>query len=196
MQEIVSRPIFSEHKAWIGQEEPVSVSDVKAQLRFVFDEEDGLIEGYIASARDLCESELNRKLRRQRVELTYSAWNAGLRLDRMGHDVEIESIKYSDSQGITRQLDSTAYRLQKRHLMLVVPAVGVQWPDLEKSAPTITVTLQAGYLQSADIPRALKNWICAVAASMFRNRESHSEKPMSELEFIGGLLDQYRISIV
>ena len=196
MQDIVSRPIFSEHKAWIDQQEPVSVSDVKAQLRFVFDEEDGLIAGYIASARDRCENELNRKLRRQRVELTYSAWNSGLRLDRMGHDVQIESIQYIDSKGISRQLESESYRLQKRHLMMIVPAGGFEWPDLEIVNPTITVTLQAGYSQSADIPQALKNWICAVAASMFRNRESHSEKPMSELEFIGGLLDQYRISIV
>lgn len=196
MQDIVSRPIFSEHKAWIDQEEPVSVSDVKAQLRFVFDEEDELITGYIASARDRCENELNRKLRRQRVELTYTSWNAGLRLDRMGHDVQIESIRYVDSQGVTRQLDSGSYRLQKRHLMLIVPAAGFHWPELERDAPTITVTLLAGYSQSADIPQALKNWICAVAASMFRNRESHSEKPMSELEFIGGLLDQYRITIV
>jgi hypothetical protein len=46
------------------------------------------------------------------------------------------------------------------------------------------------------VPQAVKSWILAVVASMFRARESHSEKTMTELEFIGGLLDDYRIKIV
>jgi uncharacterized phiE125 gp8 family phage protein len=67
-----SRPDFIERKEWVSEEEPVTVAQVKSQLRFVFDNEDALITGYIASARDRCEAELNRKLRRQRAELTYS----------------------------------------------------------------------------------------------------------------------------
>jgi len=191
-----SRPDFIQRKQWITQEEPVTVAEVKAQLRFVFDMEDALISGYIASARDRCEAELNRKIRRQRLELTYSAWGTGLRLDRMGHEVEIESITYVDATGATQTMPSADYRIKKDHLLLVLPAIGTDWPALNCEEPTIVVTLQAGYADAADVPQPVKNWIMAVAASMFRSRESHSDKSMTELEFIGGLLDDYRIKIV
>lgn len=196
MRTFQSRPDFIERKEWVSQEEPVTVAEVKSQLRFVFDNEDALIGGYIASARDRCEAELNRKLRRQRAELTYSAWGTGLRLDRMGHDVEIESITYVDTAGAVQTLPSTDYRIKKEHLLLVLPAIGKDWPALNCEEPTIVVTLQAGCAAATDVPQPVKNWIMAVAASMFRSRESHSDKTMTELEFIGGLLDDYRINIV
>lgn len=196
MRTFQSRPDFIERKAWISQAEPVTVADVKAQLRFSFDTEDTLIAGYIAGARDRCEAELNRKLRRQRAELTYSAWGTGLRLDRMGHDAVIESITYVDTAGATQTWPSVDYRIKKEHLLLVLPAIGKDWPALNCDDPTIVVTVAAGCATPADVPQPIKNWIMAVAASMFRSRESHGEKPMTELEFIGGLLDDYRIKIV
>lgn len=196
MRTFQSRPDFMERKAWISLDEPVTVADVKAQVRFVFDIEDALIGNYIAGARDRCEAELNRKLRRQRIELTYSAWGTGLRLDRMGHDVEIESITYVDAAGQVQTMPAADYRIKKEHLLLVLPAIGKDWPALNCEAPAIVVTLQAGCATPADVPQPVKNWIMAVAASMFRTRESHSDKTMTELEFIGGLLDDYRIKIV
>lgn len=196
MRTFQSRPDFIERKAWISQAEPVTVADLKAQLRFVFDSEDSLIAGYIASARDRCEAELNRKLRRQRAELTYGSWGTGLRLDRMGHDAVIESITYIDPMGQTQTLPSADYRIKKDHLLLVLPAMGKDWPALNCDNPTIAVTVAAGCETPDDVPQPVKNWIMAVAASMFRTRESHSDKTMTELEFIGGLLDDYRIKIV
>lgn len=196
MSRFNSRPEFIQRIEWIDQNEPVTVGEVKAQTRFVFDNEDSLIAGYIAAARDRCEAELNRKIRRQRIELTFSGWGSGLRLDRMGHEVDVESIRYIDASGQSQALSESMYRVRKRHLLTIEPAPGADWPALSCALPEVVVTVAAGYPSSADVPQPIKNWILAVAASMFRMRESHSEKPMTELEFIGGLLDDYRIGIV
>lgn len=196
MDRYLSRPDFARRLEWVDQNEPVSLADLKAQGRITFSNEDALLQSYIAAARDRCESELNRKIRRQRVELTYCAWGTGLRLDRLGHDIEIDSITYLDVNGDVQLLDAAAYRVKLAQLPVVLCTDGNDWPSLSQLRPEIVVTAQAGYLDADSVPPAIKQWIVAVASSLFRSRESHSDKTMNELEFIGGLLDEYRIQIL
>jgi uncharacterized phiE125 gp8 family phage protein len=189
-----SRPSFARRVAWVDANEPVSVAEVKAQSRIVFDDEDALLLGYVSAVRERCENELNRKIRRQTVELTYSGFGTGLRLDGLGHDVEVVSVEYVDAAGAFVTMQASEYRVQKGQVFKVVPVL--DWPVLSLSKPEVLVTVDAGYVSAAEVPSAVKQWIVANVASMYRAREAHSEKPMNELQFVCGLLDPYRITIV
>lgn len=189
-----SRPSFWRRVAWVGADEPVTVAEVKAQSRIVFDDEDTLLLGYVSAVRERCENELNRKIRRQTVELTYSGFGTGLRLDGLGHDVDVVSVEYVNAAGSYVAMQGTEYRVRSGHVFKVVPVL--DWPVLNAARPEVVVTVNAGYALPADVPSAIKQWIVANVGSMYRSREAHSEKPMNELQFVCGLLDPYRITII
>lgn len=197
MIHLCARPDFIQRTAWIGSDEPVTVAELKAQVRFAFGNEDTLIAGYIASARERCEAEINQRIRRQRLEMIYSGFGDGLRLDRAGHQVQVESVAYVDINGDTQTWSSNDYEIKKGNLFVVAPKVGRAFPNSSAfSESRVVVTLQAGYASAAEVPQAIKNWIMAQAASMFRNRESHGEKAAHELQFLAGLIDDFRVGIV
>lgn len=189
-----SRPGFARRVAWVDANEPVTVAEVKAQSRIVFDDEDALLLGYVSAVRERCENELNRKIRRQTVELMYSGFGTGLRLDGLGHEVDVVSVECMNAAGSFVAMQPSEYRVRQGQVFKILPVL--DWPALSASNPEVVVTAHAGYASAADVPSAIKQWIVANVGSMYRSREAHSEKPLNELQFVCGLLDPYRITIV
>ena len=192
---MLSRPEYVEPLSFIDEQEPVTVSELKAQARVTHSAEDTLLQMYIASARRVCEMELQAKVRQQSVLLRFCKWGNGLILHGLGPHVSVTSVQYVDVNGLTQTLDSGSYFLQQGRTCKLWP-LSVDWPSLSSQQPQITVTALAGYESASDVPDGIKHWIVAQAAAMYKNREAHADRPMVELQFIAGLLDPFRCPTV
>lgn len=176
-------------------EEPVTLEEVKLFLRVDGTDEDALIEGLIASAREAAEHLTNTSLCTQTLERVIDAFP----------EVEIElgsppvqtivSVKYIDTTGAQQTLDSSAYSLDKdRAPGWVLPAVDTEWPDTLDTANAVRVRFTAG-VDAAAVPKAVKTWIMLRVGTLYRFREQFQAGAVADLpnRFADSLLDSARV---
>ncbi len=71
------------------------------------------------------------------------------------------------------------------------------WPATEARPGRIRIDYLAGYGDdAADVPAAMRHYILALAAEMYRDREASSQVSTSKLEHVERSLDGYRIRVV
>lgn len=189
-----SLPKHISRVGYLDLEETVSLAEVKAQARVEFNDEDDLLAVFSASARERCELEIQAKVRRQRVVLEFWGWASGLMLSGVGPNIEVESVEVVHPDG-TETVASTVYTVKKGPVSKLVLRENQTWPDVEFES-VVRVTVQAGYADNAAVPLAIKQWISMMAATLYKVRETHSDKPMVSLGFVDGLLDPYRVTVV
>lgn len=190
-----SKPVYLQRLEFIDSAEPIDVAFLKAQCRIDNSVEDTLLALYIAAAREKCELELRAKVRQQSVKAYFTSFGCGLRLNGIGplsSVGDVTSIEYTDTTGALQVLDPTVYSLQQSVIPVLIAARGKDWPALPAVDPSVEVTVTAGYANVDAVPEPIKLWIAAEAASMFRSRESQTDKQMTRLDFIDGLLDPFR----
>lgn len=182
-------------------EEPVSLAEAKKHLR-VPDEltdDDELIAGQIAAARQRCEVEVKRAFVTQTWDLYLDGfprfdpggealWYVLRNLQRgyppaTGREstVEIprpplqsvEWIKYLDPAGVEQTLDPSAYRVLHGTPGGVVPAAGRCWPATLCGPDVVTVRFVAGYGGAAAVPAHVKAAIKLFVGDLYEHRESY-----------------------
>lgn len=182
-------------------EEPVSLADAKAHLRVTHNDEDALITGLIATARQAAESRTGRALVTQQWRQTLDAWptDGVIELDRPKL-LSVESVSYLDSDGARQTLDSAAYQIVADTLIgLVQPAYGTAWPACRETPGSIRVDYTAGYGSAAAVPQPIKAWMLLALATWYAQREAlvtgaaAAELPRA---FWHGLLDPYLIPAI
>lgn len=138
--------------------EPVTVAEVKEQLRIDGDEEDTLLETMITTARQLAEEETGRAFITQTWETTFWEGSNRIRLPRPEVQV-IESV--TDRDGETLE-----YQLRGRVLVLAYPA------------REVTVRWVAGYgPKPEDVPYTIRQAILETVGHFYENREGQGELP-------------------
>lgn len=190
-----SRPVFLQRLNFIDSNEPIDVAFLKAQCRIDNSVEDTLLALYIAAAREKCELELRGKVRKQTVKAFYTGFGCGLRLLGVGDIASVNaitSIEYTDTAAAIQVIDPSVYQLKVGVIPSLVTAPGKDWPALPAIDASVEVTVQAGYETADVVPEPIKLWIAMEAASMFRSRESQTDKQMVRLDFADGLLDPFR----
>lgn len=155
--------------------EPVSVADAKAHARVEVDDDDGLLEGLIVSARQFVENHIGRSLINQTLTLYldgFPSQGGSIALERPPIS-SITSVKYVDSAGVQQTLDSSKYSLDAvSEPARLLPAYGESWPVTRSHINVVEVAYVAGYGADKDsVPRAIRVAILQVVAHHYEHRE-------------------------
>lgn len=170
---------------------PVSLAEAKAHLRVDHDEDDVVIEAYIAAAVDHLDGWtgiLGRCLVEQTWQQDFEA--ACPVLLPLGPIIEVVSVSFTDAAGAPVTVDPEDYNLK-------VDAGGrarVEFAsDVLLSGP-IRITYKAGYpITTGDepastVPPAIKVAIMLMVGNWYENREAVSDKGLAELPFGASVL--------
>lgn len=135
---------------------PVTLAEAKDQIRELADDQDDFISGQlIPAAVELCEQHMRRALVRRTYELALDAWpDTGIiRLPRPPA-LAVDSIKYTDTDGVEQTMAASAYQLDNyEQPAAVIPAAGTCWPSIKCGVVNpIKVRYSAGYDLLADSP--------------------------------------------
>jgi len=171
-------------------EEPVTLTEAKAQLRLTTSDENTLISTLITVARQMAEQSAKCSLITQTWEAHYPEWKECFVLPN-GPVSSITSVKYwADSSGTTT-MSSNSYVFTSAGSLLE-PAYGTTWPaHIQKQYPII-VRYVAGYGAAAAVKSCAKQYILAMVSAMYHNRESLSPETLSAVPYIDRLLDPVR----
>jgi uncharacterized phiE125 gp8 family phage protein len=186
--------------------EPITVDELKAQVRTSSTAEDSLLAIYIAAARQAAEGELGRVLIDQTWRLKLDQFGG---LDSNGCAISeiripkptvrsITSVTYIDADGDSQTLASDQYVLDSLVSPgWLYPADGVEWPETDDVLNAVTITFVAGYgATAATVPAPIRAWILLTAAFLYSHREFMSaDGRITELpgRFTGSLLDPFRV---
>ena len=177
--------------------EPVSVDEIKSQLRIIDDDADNTtLSFYIQSAREFFETQTNRQLCTATWIATYDffpgrkvdeyrppGWRYGIiRLPRSPL-ASVVSVQYIDTNGDTQTLASTEYQVStKSEPGRVAPARFKVWPITDPmSMEAVTVTFTAGYGGASDVPVRFKQAIRFLVGHLYENREATVEQALTDL---------------
>jgi len=158
-------------------EEPVTLADLKSQLRVETNDEDALLISFIAAARAHVEALTRRRLVTQNWRVYLDVWPQRSRASPFGRVVELPlapvarvlAIRVYDELGVAQIVEPQQYRLDQAHVppRLIVDGVGRQ-PG--RNGNGIEIDVVAGYGDAALVPAPLKQAILRLAALWFEHR--------------------------
>lgn len=166
--------------------EPVTLAEVKAWARIDTSEDDDLLTGLIADARqhfDGKDAWFGRALMTQTWDLfldcfPYEAegWSydtapgIGVPLPPLQ---SVTSINYIDAAGTPQLLANTEYVVDtKAEPGQILPAFGKVWPATRSTINAVTVRFVAGYGAGAAVPQPIREWIKQATAYLYEHREA------------------------
>jgi uncharacterized phiE125 gp8 family phage protein len=159
--------------------EPVTVVEAKAQARIDTDADDGLIAGYILTAREAAETFTRRKLYTQTWDYTIdgtwptakvNGWYRPRIILPLPPLQSVTHVKYYDTSGVEQTLDPSQYRVDPTSYEgRIDAAYGVVWPSVRDQMATITVRMVVGF---SALPEAVRQAILLTVAHYYANRES------------------------
>lgn len=161
--------------------EPVTLTDVEAQCRIGSLSDEALaVERFISAIRQKAEAVTRRALITQVWELVLDAFPAGrcvitLPLPPLQ---SVDSITYTDIDGIEQTLDPLAYRaITDAEPAYVLPSYGLSWPSALNDVAVVRIRFTCGYGPVApdtanNVPEAIQQWILLNVANLYENRET------------------------
>lgn len=151
----------------ITQPQPlVSLDDAKDHLRLTENDEDGLIEGYIAAASAWIDGPagwLGRSIGLQTLEVRSNVFAGCERLP-YGPVISITSVKYIDAQGVEQTVDPAHYEVIADGLSV---KSGFAWPSHRGDAEGVRVRYVAG---EPIFPPQVRQAVLLLVGQWFRHR--------------------------
>lgn len=145
----------------------VTVQDIKEQARIDGSEEDGLISSYIEAASLYVETILDRALEAQTLESYLSSFPAGEIIIPRGPLVSVESVAYTDADGVDQTIDSANYEIDDDPWdARIVPVSGYDWPAVAEKLKAVRIRWVAG----TGAPEPVRQAIRMLAAHYVDNR--------------------------
>lgn len=160
-------------------EEPVSLAEAKAALRYQDDLFDPAIEMALRTAREQIDGPdgwLGRALMTQVWDLTLDY------LPACGIDLPLPplqavvSVNFMDYDGFSHVLDPSLWRLAAggSQPSVVIPPYSAYWPTVRTDTQAVRVRFRCGYADASVIPSAIKQWIIAKAGAIMAQPEAVS----------------------
>lgn len=209
--------------------EQISLADARLHLRLDDDgdsppthpDDPWLSAVGIPAAREYCEGDLARALAPQTLELALESFDAeivfvtrhGRRIwHRHRHDVielpmspvrSVTSVKYTDTDGTERTLDTTIYDVDLYSAPArIVLAFGASWPATQDIPNAVKIRYEAGYTLPGDspdtdpLPAALRAAMLLVLGALYENREDQTEARLSQIPLGAmALMAPYRLRL-
>ncbi|MEQ8292490.1 MAG: head-tail connector protein [Roseovarius sp.] len=183
------------------QELPVDLATARMHCRVDGHLEDGLIQGFLASATDYLDGPagmLGRAIISQEWLFELAAWPHCVRLPI--EPVQSVSITYIDTNGVEQSLNAANFDLvqsgvsQPTHLVMTE---GASLPQLGSGLYPVKIAITAGFGGAADVPKSLKTAIYMLVAHWHEHRqplvvgEAVSDVPMA----VSALLSRWRVML-
>lgn len=195
-------------------EEPVDLARVKSHLNVSIDDDDDLITGYIAAAREWCEKELRRAFVTRSYDVLFDGfysfprefltpeWQERPSLPIWGAIqlpkpplIAIDAITYLDPNGNPTVLPPSQYRVIKggRGAGTLTPAYGFSWPISRIEIGSVVISYHAGYGTAQNVPQAIQSAILLIVGGLYRFREPVTDVAMIPIPFtVKALLSTHR----
>lgn len=151
--------------------EPLTISEASAHLRVDSNAQEGLLLGYIASARQWCEVYTGRCFANQTWRQSWDGFLPVFRLFKAPL-VSVSAITYVDTAGTTQTLGASAYQVDaESEPPRIVPAYGQSWPSCRDQLNAVQITFVAGY-GSMPVPPPIRQAMRLLVGHMYENREA------------------------
>jgi uncharacterized phiE125 gp8 family phage protein len=157
-------------------EEPLTLSEAKAQCHVDTMDDDTLIIGLISAAREWCEKMDWRAYVTQTLELWLDYWPAGAIIVPRPPLQTVESVEYYDIGDNAFTLSDSKYIVDAvsqpgRIVLRTYETWPITYPVL-RSANGICVTYTAGYGMAVDVPQRIKQAMLLLVGHWYENREN------------------------
>lgn len=151
-------------------EEPVSLAETKAFLRFDGSAEDGLVTTLIAAARLHLEGVTARALVRQSWRLVLDCWPAeAVRLP-VSPLLELTAVRVFDDQDDEHELTLEQFQTEPGRVLL--PPASIDGAPALRERLGIEIDYVAGFGDAAEVPADLKRALLALVAHWFEHRDA------------------------
>jgi uncharacterized phiE125 gp8 family phage protein len=152
--------------------EPVTLTEAKAQLRQTLTTEDTYIGTLIVAARNLAEEYLARGLFTQTWKLTQDRWSDEIWLPRAAPLQSVSSVKYYDDAGTLQTLATSVYLTDSTSEPARIVLAPYQiWPTLQANrAGAVEVTYVVGWTDVPSIPQAIKLGLQLLIGHLYAHR--------------------------
>jgi uncharacterized phiE125 gp8 family phage protein len=161
-------------------EMPISLNEAKKHLRVSYDDEDSLIEGFIAAATRFAETFTGRQL--CTATLKWSGCEFPCELPRPPFQTVL-AVEYLDTAGTLTTLPTSYYLVDP--LSEPSPfraAFGYVFPIVyPERSDAVRVTYTAGYGSAADVPATIKQAMLMLVGNWWENREAMTETSLKEV---------------
>ena len=177
-------------------EEPVSISELKAQLRLDNSDQDSMLTSLIKAARQAVEAKLHRTL----CSTTYIQYH-----DEFENPIElyrppatsVTAVTYLDEDDAEQTLDSSNYNLDLNSLPPRIKlADSASWPSISSAPAAVRVEFVAGYGGASDVPEPIRQAILMLAADLYEHSEANVEVTLNENKTLNFLLAAYAVPVV
>lgn len=161
---------------------PVTVDEVKANLRLDGTDQDTLLTSYIAAATDAVERASWVSLINRSITITYDYCFPGTIELPAPPLSSVTSINYIDVDGDTQTVDTEIYAIDNvSTLARVYPALNQIWPTTADVKNAVTLIYVAGYgATAATVPAVSKQLIIQLASDYYEHAEAGSEISLKE----------------
>lgn len=171
--------------------EPVTLADAKLHLRVDTSDEDALVTRLIKSAREECEHFTQRTIPTTTLGLYLDAFPDGDLHLPSGPAQSITSVQYVNEAGSLTALPSSVYALDDTQVDAALRLTwGSGWPPTRVQPNAVIVTYVAGF---PACPESVRNWILLRVGTLYRFRETDSERVPLPAPFADRLLDEWRV---
>ena len=165
------------------QDDVLTLTDAKLHLRVDFNDDDTLIDSYIATAIQNIDGRdgwLGRAIGEQTWELRLPEFCGNEIKIPLPPLIEVESVKYYDANDALQTLSADDYEvvgIGGFGKARVVLKSGKRWPPIAKRAENVVVRFRAGYVTgdsppAPNVPAPILTAIKRQVASMYENREA------------------------
>lgn len=163
---------------------PVTVAELKEDLRIRHSEQDAALERHIQAATtyvDGYHGVFRRALVSQQWKQTFSRLNSPLRIE-LDPLISVEAVKYLDLDNVEQTLPTEDYYVARDALGgYIKPTYGSRWPVTYEHDEAVTVEFTAGYGDAAAVPADVKGAILLLAGHLFEARKGTSEETVREI---------------
>jgi uncharacterized phiE125 gp8 family phage protein len=138
--------------------EPVTLAEVKQDLRIEHTDYDTMLARHITAARSWLERRIQRKIAEQELEFTFDEFPAAEIKLPVGPAIAVTEITYDDEGGFEQTVDSATYWLDNvSEDSWIFPEES--WPVTLDAVNSVRVYYTAGYDDLANVPAELKQAI-------------------------------------
>lgn len=164
--------------------EPVTLSQLRGQVRVDDNVDDAMLFGYLIAAREAAETIMGRPIVPRPVVATCEGWpgtdwRSGLahwsplgltsgQIELLMPVTSVDSITYASTNVAAQPWTAFVARTTQGGVTRIRPAAGTDWPALGDD-PLVTISCTAGY---TTVPEAIVTAILQIAAHYHANRES------------------------